>query len=79
DHVGIFPLNDTELVNRLGELCKTDLDTAFTLTAVDDWPRACLEPSSSNFSPGSAPVPDFIQFGYGPDRCGAENGRMHPV
>ena len=35
DHVAIFPSNDPQLVNRIGELLEVDLDTVFTLTNVD--------------------------------------------
>ena len=35
DHVAIFPSNDPQLVNRIGELLAVDLDTVFTLTNVD--------------------------------------------
>ena len=35
DHVAIFPSNDPQLVNRIGELLDVDLDTVFTLTNVD--------------------------------------------
>ncbi|XP_013195874.2 NADPH--cytochrome P450 reductase [Amyelois transitella] len=31
DHVGVYPVNDTDLVDRLGELTNTDLSTVFSL------------------------------------------------
>lgn len=35
DHVAIFPINNPQLVERIGELLQTDLDTIVTLTNVD--------------------------------------------
>lgn len=35
DHVAIFPQNGVELVERIGSLLQTDLDTVFSLTNVD--------------------------------------------
>ena len=35
DHMAIFPINDSQLVERIGELLETPLDTIFTLTNVD--------------------------------------------
>ena len=35
DHVAVFPANEPRLVERLGELLDTPLDTVFTLTNVD--------------------------------------------
>lgn len=35
DHLAILPQNDKELVNKIGELLDTDLDTIFSLTNVD--------------------------------------------
>ena len=35
DHVAIFPINDSERVERIGELLGTNLDTIITLTNVD--------------------------------------------
>ena len=35
DHVAIFPINDTQMVERIGELLQRELDTCFTLTNVD--------------------------------------------
>lgn len=36
DHVAVFPVNDYNLVNEIGKLCNTDLDTVFTLTNIDE-------------------------------------------
>ena len=36
DHVGIYPTNNELLVNRIGELLNTDLDTVFTLNNLDE-------------------------------------------
>lgn len=36
DHVAVYPTNDTELVEKFGELLHVDLDTVFTLTNVDE-------------------------------------------
>ncbi|XP_065065029.1 NADPH--cytochrome P450 reductase-like [Rhopilema esculentum] len=36
DHVGIYPVNDQELVNKLGELLDVELDTVFKLVNVDE-------------------------------------------
>ena len=35
DHVAILPANDKDLVNRIGDLLSTDLDTIFSLTNLD--------------------------------------------
>ncbi|XP_063225113.1 NADPH--cytochrome P450 reductase [Bacillus rossius redtenbacheri] len=36
DHLAVYPQNNTELVNRLGELLSVDLDTVITLTNTDE-------------------------------------------
>ncbi|XP_025834314.1 NADPH--cytochrome P450 reductase isoform X2 [Agrilus planipennis] len=36
DHVAVYPINDTELVEKLGKLTSTDLETIFTLTNTDE-------------------------------------------
>ena len=36
DHVAIYPMNDPNLVNRIGELLNLDLDTVFTMRATDE-------------------------------------------
>ena len=36
DHVAIYPMNDPNLVNRIGELLGIDLDTVFTMRATDE-------------------------------------------
>lgn len=35
DHVAIFPVNNPQLVNKIGELLETDLDTIITLKNID--------------------------------------------
>lgn len=35
DHVAIFPVNNPQLVGRIGELLQTDLDATITLTNTD--------------------------------------------
>ena len=35
DHLAIFPVNDPQLVERVGELLDVDLGTVFTLTSTD--------------------------------------------
>lgn len=35
DHLAVYPVNSTELVNKIGEKCGVDLDTVFTLTNTD--------------------------------------------
>jgi len=35
DHLAVYPVNDEELVKKIGEQCGTDLDTIFTLTNTD--------------------------------------------
>ena len=35
DHLGVFPVNDSELVKKIGALCNANLDTIFTLTNTD--------------------------------------------
>lgn len=35
DHLAVYPVNCTELVNKIGEQCNVDLDTVFTLTNTD--------------------------------------------
>ncbi len=36
DHVAIYPINDTALVERIGELLGIDLDTVFTMKNLDE-------------------------------------------
>ncbi|KYQ51963.1 NADPH--cytochrome P450 reductase [Trachymyrmex zeteki] len=36
DHLAVYPVNDTELVNKIGEQCGANLDTVFTLTNTDE-------------------------------------------
>merc|ERR1739844_606720 len=36
DHVAIYPTNDERLVNRIGELLNIDLDTVFTMKALEE-------------------------------------------
>ncbi|KAL0132349.1 hypothetical protein PUN28_000258 [Cardiocondyla obscurior] len=36
DHLAVYPVNDAELVNKIGEKCGVDLDTVFTLTNTDE-------------------------------------------
>lgn len=36
DHLGVYPTNDGELVEKLGKLLNVDLDLTFTLTNVDE-------------------------------------------
>jgi sulfite reductase alpha subunit-like flavoprotein len=35
DHLAVYPINNKELVNKLGELLNVDLDTVITLTNTD--------------------------------------------
>ena len=35
DHVAVFPVNDSEVVEKLGQRLNIDLGKAFTLTNVD--------------------------------------------
>ena len=35
DHLGVYPVNDAELVDAIGQRLGADLDEAFTLTNVD--------------------------------------------
>ena len=35
DHLAVYPVNSSELVNKLGELLAVDLDTVITLTNTD--------------------------------------------
>lgn len=35
DHVAIYPVNDTDLVNKLGSICSADLDAVFSLINTD--------------------------------------------
>jgi len=35
DHVGIYPTNDLDLVEKIGQLLETDLDTVISLDNVD--------------------------------------------
>jgi len=35
DHLAVYPINNEELVNKLGELLNVDLDTVITLTNTD--------------------------------------------
>ena len=36
DHVAIYPTNDVQLVNRIGQFLEVDLDTVFTMKALDE-------------------------------------------
>jgi len=36
DHVAIYPTNDVQLVNKIGQLLEIDLDTVFTMKALDE-------------------------------------------
>merc|ERR1719273_1144721 len=36
DHVAIYPTNDPQLVNKIGQLLDIDLDTVFTMKALDE-------------------------------------------
>ncbi|KAL2751030.1 NADPH--cytochrome P450 reductase isoform X2 [Vespula maculifrons] len=36
DHLAVYPVNSTELVNKIGEKCGIDLNTVFTLTNTDE-------------------------------------------
>ncbi|XP_029659930.1 NADPH--cytochrome P450 reductase isoform X1 [Formica exsecta] len=36
DHLAVYPVNNAELVNKIGEQCGADLDTVFTLTNTDE-------------------------------------------
>lgn len=36
DHVAVYPSNDTELVNKIGELLEVDLDTKFSLLNIEE-------------------------------------------
>lgn len=36
DHVAIYPTNDEQLVNKIGQLLSIDLDTVFTMKALDE-------------------------------------------
>jgi NADPH-ferrihemoprotein reductase len=35
DHLAVYPVNNSDLVNKIGEKCNVDLDTVFTLTNTD--------------------------------------------
>ena len=35
DHIGVYPMNDDSLVNKIGQLLNQDLDTVFTLKNLD--------------------------------------------
>jgi sulfite reductase alpha subunit-like flavoprotein len=41
DHLAVYPVNNEELVNKLGELLNVDLDTVIILTNTDGM-RTCL-------------------------------------
>merc|ERR1712137_566327 len=36
DHVAVYPINDSALVNKFGELLGVDLDTVITLMGIDE-------------------------------------------
>ncbi|KAG8042739.1 hypothetical protein G9C98_005379 [Cotesia typhae] len=36
DHVAVYPVNDNELVEKIGKICEVDLDTVITLTNTDE-------------------------------------------
>ncbi|KAI4503415.1 hypothetical protein M0802_001637 [Mischocyttarus mexicanus] len=36
DHLAVYPVNNSELVNKIGAKCGIDLDTVFTLTNTDE-------------------------------------------
>jgi len=35
DHLAVYPVNNAELVNKIGEQCEVNLDTIVTLTNTD--------------------------------------------
>lgn len=35
DHVAVYPINDTAMVNKIGELLAVDLDTVISLNNLD--------------------------------------------
>jgi len=35
DHLAVYPVNNAEMVNKIGEQCGANLDTVFTLTNTD--------------------------------------------
>ena len=35
DHLAVYPVNNSELVEKIGAKCEADLDTVFTLTNTD--------------------------------------------
>ncbi|KAK0083960.1 hypothetical protein PV325_007857 [Microctonus aethiopoides] len=36
DHVAVYPVNNSELVDKIGEICEADLDRVITLTNTDE-------------------------------------------
>lgn len=38
DHLAIFPINDPQLVEQIGDLLDVDLNTVITLTSIDGRP-----------------------------------------
>ena len=36
DHVAVYPSNDPEIVNRIGELLNVDLDSVFSLVNIEE-------------------------------------------
>lgn len=50
DHVALYPTNDAQLVERIGELLDIDLDIVFSLTSTDG------KSTSSFFLPRSPPL-----------------------
>ena len=35
DHLAVYPVNSSELVNKIGQVCETNLDAVITLTNTD--------------------------------------------
>jgi sulfite reductase alpha subunit-like flavoprotein len=45
DHLAVYPINNEQLVNKLGELLNVDLDTVITLTNTDGMKMCSLQVS----------------------------------
>lgn len=48
DHVAVYPANDSSLVNQIGEILGTDLDTVMSLNNLDGEYRSPLNVSNSS-------------------------------
>lgn len=57
DHVAVYPANDSSLVNQIGEILGTDLDTIMSLNNLDGEYGSTPVHQQFSFSDGLCPSP----------------------